>query len=416
MKVIKHLFVVILIGISIISFSQDKIDLLILNKNYDEALSQIENQLNTNPSAQLYFKKGLIYNRLQKYQEALNSYSEALQLEPDNPEILGEMAEGLSILGNNLDAVNFFKRAIELEPENLTTSGKLGRVYINQKNYREAYNIFNEIYAIDSMNVYWNKQLAYCSFRIGKRKQAVYLYEMVLEANPRDYGTYGNLIHTYDRQKESNKIMSTIIRGLEQFPNDAGLLLEKANFFFKTKRYGPAMIQFHQYFQADGDSIYEIAMNYAISTYFAGFEEHALVILGDLFRANPNDPFVQYYMSLCNKKLKNFEDAEKMMQWAIDLSIPDYVGDMYHHLGQIYGQQRKFKESIAALQKAHELNPDKYEILFEIATTYEEFNSNKTLALNYYRIYLKEANESAKNVNYALERITKIKEDMFFEE
>ena len=416
MKTIKHLLIFIFLGISIISFSQDKIDLLILNKNYDEALLQIETQLNTNPSAQLYFKKGLIYNRLQKYQEALNSYSEALQLEPNNSEILTEMAEGLSILGNNFDAVNFFKKAIELEPENLTTSGKLGRVYINQKNYREAYNIFNGIYAIDSTNVYWNKQLAYCSFRIGKRKQAVYLYEMVLEANPRDYGTYGNLIHTYDRQKESNKIMSTIIRGLEQFPNDAGLLLEKANFFFKTKRYGPAMIQFHQYFQADGDSIYEIAMNYAISTYFAGFEEHALVILGDLFRANPNDPFVQYYMSLCNKKLKNFEDAETMMQWAIDLSIPDYVGDMYHHLGQIYGQQRKFKESIAALQKAHELNPDKYEILFEIATTYEEFNSNKTLALNYYRIYLTEANESAKNVNYALERITKIKEDMFFDE
>lgn len=104
------------------------------------------------------------------------------------------------------------------------------------------------------------------------------------------------------------------------------------------------------------------------------------------------------------------------MQWAIDASTPDYVSEMYHHLGQVCGQQRKFKKSIEALQKANELNPKKYEILFEIATTYEEYNSNKTLALNYYRIYLKEANESAKNVNYALERITKIKEDMFFEE
>ncbi len=416
MKAIKHLLIISFLAISIFSFSQDKIDLLILNKNYDEALLQIENKLNANPSAQLYFKKGLIYNRLQKYQEALNSYSEALQIEPDNPEILSEMADGLSVLGNNFDAVNFYKKALELEPGNLTLSGKLGRVLINQKKLKEAYKVFSDIYMQDSTNVYWNKQLAYCAFRVGKRKEAVHLYEMVLEANPRDYGTYINLIHTYNWKKEGNKIMVLIGKGLHEFPNDADLILERAYYFFRSKRYGPAMVSFGKYLKIENAPSYEILMNYGISTYFAGFEEDALEIFDELFRINPNDPIVIYYKSLCFKKLKNFEESEKMMQWAIDMSIPDYVGDMYHHLGQIYGQQRKFPESIKALQKANKLNPDNYEILFEIATTFEEFNSNKTLALNYYRLYLKEANESAKNVNYAFERIKIIKEDLFFEE
>ena len=416
MKTIKHLLVIVMLGVSLFSFSQNKIDLLILNKDYGEALSQIENKLNANPSAQLYFKKGLIYNRLQKYQEALNSYSEALQIEPDNPEILSEMADGLSVLGNNFDAVNFYKKALELEPGNLTLSGKLGRVLINQKKLKEAYKVFSDIYVQDSTNVYWNKQLAYCAFRVGKRKEAVYLYEMVLEANPRDYGTYSNLIHTYSWKKEGNKIMVLIGKGLNEFPNDAELLLERAYYFFRSKRYGPAMVSFAKYLKIENTPSYEILMNYGISTYFAGFEEDALETFNKLFMINPNDPLVMYYKSLCFKKLKNFEESEKMMQWAIDASTPDYVGDMYHHLGQIYGQQRKFPESIEALQKAHELNSTKFEILFEIATTYEEFNSNKTLALNYYRLYLTDANESAKNVNYALERITRIKEDMFFEE
>ncbi|NOR76201.1 MAG: tetratricopeptide repeat protein [Draconibacterium sp.] len=416
MKAIKHFLFIIILGISFFSFSQNKIDLLILNKDYNEALLQIETQLNTNPSAQLYFKKGLIYKSLQNYQEALNSFSSALQIEPDNVEIIGEMADGLSILGNNIDAVNFYNKALELEPDNLTLSGKLGRVLINQKKLKDAYNIFSGIYAKDSTNVYWNKQLAYCAFRVGKKKEAALLYEMVLESNPRDYGTYLNLIHTYNWKKEGSKIMVLIGKGLSEFPYDAELILERANYFFRSKRYGPAMLSFEKYLKIDDTPPLEILMNYGISTYFAKFEEDALVIFNDLFRATPNDPIVQYYISLCNRKLKNFEEAEKMMQWAIDASTPEYVGDMYHHLGQIYGQQRKFNESIGALQKAHELNPTKYEILFEIATTYEEFNSNKTLALNYYRLYLTDANESAKNVNYALERITKIKEDMFFEE
>jgi tetratricopeptide (TPR) repeat protein len=417
MKKVKQLcLVVVMIASSFFSFSQDKIDLLLLNKNYNEALIQIDVELNKKPSSILYHKQGLVYNSLQNYQKALSAFSAALQLEPNNVEVLSEIAAGLSVLGNNQDAVTFFKKAIRLEPENLVSAGKLGRVYINLKAYKNAYDVFAEIYTRDSINVYWNKQFAYCSFRMFKRKQAVYLYEKVLDANPRDYSSYSNLIHSYNWKKQPKNIVAVIDRGLEQFPDDAGLLLERANFYFKSKKYKLAMPAFENYFSTAGDSLYEITMNYGISTYFAKEENKAMDIFKNLFRVNPNDPFVMYYMSLCNKKLKNFEEAEKMMQWAIETTVPDYLAEMYHHLGQICGQQRKFKESVKALQKSYELNPKKNEVLFEIATTYEEYNSNKTLALNYYRIYLEEAGENSDNINYALDRITRIKEDLFFEE
>jgi tetratricopeptide (TPR) repeat protein len=403
-------------GISAVTYSQEEIDLLILNKKYAEALSKIDQQISQNPTYQMYFKKGVVFGNLQKYQEAVKAFSEALKFQPDNVEIISEIAEDLSILGNHQDAITYYKKAINIESHNLALKAKLGRVYISKKEIKKAWELFSEIYAIDSTNVYWNKQFAFCSFQVGKRLQAVHLYEKVLDANPRDYGTYSNLIHSYSREKEPDKILATIDKGLLQFPGNAELILEKANFYFRTRNYEPAMIEFENYFTADGDSIYEIVMNYAISTYFSNDEKKAMKILGNLYRANPNDLFVMYYMSLCYKKMNDYENAEKYMLWAIDMSTPSYVPEMYHHLGQILGQQRKFKESIAALQKSNELDPTNVEALFEIATTYEEFNSNKTLALNYYRIYLLEAGESGRNVNYALKRITRIKEEMFFEE
>ena len=413
----KHIFIFCFIfGISAVSYSQEEIDLLILNKKYDEALAKIDQQISQTPSYQMYFKKGVVFSNLQKYQEAVKAFSEALKFQPDNVEILSEMAEDLSILGNQQDAITYYKKAINIEPHNLALKAKLGRVYISKKEMKKACDLFSEIYAIDSTNVYWNKQLAFCSFQTGKRLQAVHLYEKVLEANPRDYGTYSNLIHSYSREKEPEEIMVIIDKGLMEFPGDAELILEKANFYFRTRNYEPAMNEFEKYFTADGDSIYEIVMNYAISTYFSKYEKKAMKTLGNLYRANPNDLFVMYYMSLCYKKMGDYENAEKYMQWAIDMSTPSYLPEMYHHLGQICGQQRKFKESIAALQKSNELDPTNVEALFEIATTYEEFDSNKTLALNYYRIYLLEAGESGRNVNYALDRITRLKEEMFFEE
>lgn len=416
MKLKSYLSLAFVVVISLQVFAQNNIDLLILNKNYKGALQEIDRQIEVQPTADLYFKKGMVFSSLQNYQEALNAYSESLQLQPDNGDVMAEMAENLSILGNQQDAERFFKNAIQLQPDNLTMKAKLGRVYINQKRNRAAYDLFAEIYANDSSNVYWNKQLAYCSFQIGRRLQAVHLYEKVIQDNPRDYNTYLNLIHTYSWKKEGGKILDLINKGLGEFEHDPELTLERANYFFRVKMYEVAMRDFHLYFEYGGDSIYETIMDYGISTYFSNFFEDALSTFNDLNRANPNDAIVMYYQSLCYKKLKNFEESEKLMQWAIEGSTPEYVADMYHHLGQIYGQQRKFKESVEALEKSYHMNPENSEILFEIATTMEEFNSNKTLALNYYQIYLKEAGESGKNVNYALDRISKIKEDLFFEE
>ena len=258
--------------------------------------------------------------------------------------------------------------------------------------------------------------MAYCSFRTGQRKRAIYLYENVVEQNPKDLGTIINLIHCYDRRKEPEKIIDLIDTSLTVFPDNVELLFEKAKFFFRKKNYVQAEEAYQKYFEAGGDSVYDVTVNYGISTYFAKHVEKALETFNHLNRANPNDPIVMYYQGLCYRKLNNFEEAEKYVKWAIEGSTPEYVADMYHILGQIYGQQRMFKESIEALVKANHMDPSNKEVLFEIATTYEEFNSNKTLALNYYRLYLKEVGESGNNVDYALTRITKLKEDIFMYE
>lgn len=417
MKTVKlFLIFCLLFGISKVVFSQEEIDLLILNKKYDEALTQIELQIGQSATAQLYFKKGLVFNSLQNYQEAVKAFSDALKLQPNNPEILSEMAEGLSVLGNYHDANLYFQRAVKLQPQNLSLAAKLGRNYISLKDYKKAYNCFSELYIKDSTNVYWNKQLAFCAFRTGKKIQAITLYEKVLLQNPRDYTSYFNLIRIFDKEKEADKILSTIETGLINFPNDADFYNERAKFFFETKQYDLAKKDYETYFSERGDSLYQVLMNYGISSYFAKDEKKAISVLEICVGQVVNDPYVLFYLSLCHKKLNDFEISEAYMNTAIEAATPAYLPEMYHHLGQIYGQQRKFKESIAALQKANELDPTNAEVLFEIATTYEEYNSNKTLAINYYRIYLKEAGEGGRNVNYALDRITRLKEDLFFEE
>lgn len=413
---IKVFPILLFITVPFLCIAQNKIDLLIVNRQYHTALTEINTQISKRPNADLFQKQGMIYKMQQNYQQAIQSYSHGLQYEPENAELLSDIAECFTILGNNHDAILFYKKAVELAPQDLTVAAKLGRVYINLKEHKNAYEVFSRIYSQDSLNVYWNKQLAYCSFRVKKKEQARDLYIKVLNSNPRDHGSILNLIHCYNWKKEGEQLVATIDSGLVQFPNDVEFLEAKAMYYYRLKDYKTSIDIFEKYREVSEHVSYDMMMNIGICTYFAGKIEKSLDIFNDMNLMNPNDPLVMYYQSLCNKKLHDYEESEKLMQWAIDASTPDYVSEMYHHLGQILGMQRKFKESIAALKKSYDLNPNKHEILFEIATTFEEFNSNKTLALNYYRIYLKEAGEAAKNVNYALDRIDRLKEDLFFEE
>lgn len=406
----------LLLFIQFLVYSQEKIDLLIFKRNYEEALQQIEKHIQKQPDASLFFKKGLVMNSLQNYQEAVKAFSSALEFEPENPEILAELADVLSSLGNHHDARPCYEKAAGLQSGNFLLKGKLGRNYIQLEKFQDAYKVFAEIYENDSTNVFWNKQFAFCAHRIGKTMQAISLYEKVLELNPRDYTSYFNLIRLYQQTEQFGKSLEVIEKGLFHFPGDAGFFQQQANYFFGNKQYENARLAYSGYFSAGGDSIYKILLNYGVCLYFTGNENDAISVLGNCANQVANDPYVLFYLSLSYKKLAEYEVAEAFMNAAIESATPAYLPDMYHHLGQIFGQQRKFEESVIALKKANELDPTNYEVLFEIATTYEEYNFNKTIALNYYQIYLKEAGESARNVNYALDRIQKIKEDLFFEE
>ena len=63
------------------------------------------------------------------------SFAEALLLEPDNPELLTEMAESFSALGNYYDASPFYEKAVNLNKNNLGLVAKLGRNYISLEQF-----------------------------------------------------------------------------------------------------------------------------------------------------------------------------------------------------------------------------------------------------------------------------------------
>ncbi len=407
-------FIISIVALPTIIFSQESIDRLIFDRQYDKALQLISRKLENRRDYELLVRKGQVYTRLQKYREAIAVFRECLETEPSNPFILAEIADACNALGNSAEAVQWYRDAIRFDPDNNQLKGNLARTLITLREFRNAYILFDEIFRTDSTNIYWNKQLAFCCYKTGKADRAIGLYENILGQNPLDLGTYLNLAGIYEQKKQYDRTISTLEAGLLQFPANSELLLKLANHYFSTRFYEKAVEPYRNYI-GKNEPEFDVLKNFGISLCLSKMENEAVPVLEKCVEMVVNDPYVLFYLGLSHKKLAHLEFAADYMKTAIESATPYYMPELYHHLGQIYGLQRKFEESIDALKKANEMDPENHELLFEIATTYEEFGKNRTIALNYYQLYLNEAGMGGKNSEYAQARINRIKEDMFFE-
>ena len=75
-----------------------------------------------------------------------------------------------------------------------------------------------------------------------------------------------------------------------------------------------------------------------------------------------------------------------------------------------------FEKAIATYMKVREYDPSNFQVLYDIAVTYEEYSLNRTIALTYYEKFVVECtNERSADLKYAQNRIKLIKEELFFE-
>jgi len=388
------------------------IDLLILNKNYNEALSQIRKNLEVRSDAELYFKQGMIYRQLSKPLFAERSFENSISLDSTNSKYLAEYADLLTEYGNPYKAVTFYQRAADYSIEDFNLKYKLGRAFMNIENYQRAYDVFMMIRYKDSTNVVYNKQLGLVALRTGKINQAIEMFESVLEYNPNDFSTYVNLISSYLQIKNAVHMVRTVDRALYFFPENPAILLRGANSLYAFAEYEEAK-PFYERYLVRNDSVLDVLKNYGITLYFCKEPEKAISLLETYFYQDPDEAYVNFYLGLAYRDIGNLSRSAEFLEMAVACAQPVYLAEMCHHLGKVYGLNREFELSIKALQKAFNFNTKKVEILCEIAKTYEEFNSDKKLALNYYTQYLKEAGDSAVNANYAQERIRIIKEGTY---
>ncbi|MGQ8335235.1 tetratricopeptide repeat protein [Sunxiuqinia sp. A32] len=391
------------------------IDLMLLNQEFKKAIVIIDKKIEAKPTGELFYKRSIAHQRLMDYPAALNDITLALSVDSLNVDYYNARADLFQSLGNYENAAQDLNMALKLKPDDLLIKFDLGKILILLTDYSQAFNVFEEIHAVDSTNVMFNKYGALAAFKAKKLKRTVELYDVYLTQNPKDLGAYFNLANAFERLNRKTQSLNTYLKAMRQFPNNKSLLLKTANFTFEIKNFEFAQSLYNQY-MSRYDTLLPVLLNYGICLYHNKQTEAAIEMLEMCYSNAPNDVYVNFYLGVCHKRLENYDLAANYLDFAIYISIPDFHPEMYHHLAQVYMKELEPEKAMECYKKAYELDSRKVEVLFELATMCEEFNYGKTIALNYYKSYLKEAGEEADNADYALDRVRLIKEELFMDE
>ena len=170
-------------------------------------LKEIQKTL-SNKAGWAYYSKG-------QYQEAINSFKQAISLNPS----ISDNFKGLSASYNKLkqydEAITAAKRAIELKPNNADAYHNLGIAYGMKKQYSEAIKALQKAIEINpkmSVTYAWMGRFL---MQKDAYTEAVEVYKKVIEIAPSILSSHGDLAMAYFKMGKFDETISVIDRGIK---------------------------------------------------------------------------------------------------------------------------------------------------------------------------------------------------------
>jgi Tfp pilus assembly protein PilF len=108
-------------------------------ENWSAALTCFQKVIGKNPQdSNTWFQVGYCYDKLGRYQDAMESYKQAIRINPDYADAYYNLGIVYGNLGRYQDEMESYKQAIRIKPDLADVHYNLGIAYINLRRYQDA--------------------------------------------------------------------------------------------------------------------------------------------------------------------------------------------------------------------------------------------------------------------------------------
>ncbi len=343
---------------------------------------------------------------------AHGNYSQAIEVfkvcENQN-EVYEKIAKSYLALGNYDEALKNYDSALNAFPENALIKYDYAKLLSRSKKLNDAAVLLSELVYLDYKNPNYHYELGLVFEKLGD-STAMHRFHSAYDLDQ----THQKAIHKIARyflvKRNHDASLRYIYKGLESYANNAELISLKALNYYWKQDYEESSVWFEKLLDLGESSQFiheKLSFCYAEQLLY----EKAIVHAHRAVDYDPKDATNLYILGHLYEKIDDYAAAEKWITEA--LNIMDHPLNVeYTKLAGVLNYQKKYKEAIAALQKAVKENPMDEAAQFFLVRTKDEYYADKNSKIKIYQVYIDKFPKSM-YIPYASNRLRELKEEKF---
>ena len=321
----------------------------------------------------LWGLQGAIYDDMERYPEAAESYKQAVKLaRKDNPEKVQsyhfDLAQALYMSDEFDNAEKEYRAMLKTDPSDVTAMIGLARFYRDKEEYEES--------------LKWLETAESYNSEYGE----IYKFKM----------------QVYDKMDREDDTVDAALKYFEL--DDDAEAWYVADYAKKHYTYGVARIKAEMN-KEDASSRWIVLLTRLYEDHCDYL--HALELYNKVESEYGEHPMISYYKSSCYRELGQFKKAISEATKAIELSEDQ---SLYSHRGDIYRSAGMYKEAIADYQVSMNNDPSSgyeyyaigwcHELQGDKKTALEYYNKGIDIDKSYAYLYLSRADLLSQNGDY----------------
>lgn len=168
---------------------------------YDEAVNQV---FKAEPHHwNLFYRRGIAYERIQEWDKAEPNFQRALELAPNQPDVLNYLGYSWIDMGIHLDeGMEMIEKAVKLKPRSGFIVDSLGWAHYKLGNYEDAVRELERAVNLMPQDPVINDHLGDAYWKTGRKLEATFQWNHSLDLEPTD--------------KDAAKIRAKLANGLDE--------------------------------------------------------------------------------------------------------------------------------------------------------------------------------------------------------
>ncbi|KQC32697.1 hypothetical protein AAU57_04715 [Nonlabens sp. YIK11] len=364
----------------------------------------LANFLNT--TAQEYEADSLM--AIGNYREALNSYRE-LDTTADNT---FKMARAYVALGDTDQAINSYKQGLEMEPEAIRPRFELGRLYLRTSN------VFESLWLFKQLNEEFPENATYLFYKGQAHEQlksedlAMDVYENVLKMDPDYRRARLELVPLLIQNRETGPAIKYCIEVLNENPDDIKFNSLIAQAYYHAKIYSKAIEHLERLFELGNDTEFNrrtLAISYIQDAQWQKGIENIQIFLEQY---NDKDADLYFLKSKAHLRLQEYDEAQDAIEYAIMYKRPS-IAQEYLQMASIMAAREDFKGTFETMQLAVKENAEDDVAAYQLVVAADRYFKDKKSILKYYERFLDKFGTSSDYAEIAESRANDLKKEIF---